>query len=85
LILEANLTCAALLGIERDHLIKKPLILFVIKNSQDLFYLHRRKVFDDPEQQTSEIKLKKKDGPEFYAYLESISLKTWRAINCVNH
>ncbi len=75
LILEANLTGAGLLGIERRHLIKKPFSIFIGKDYQDLFYLHCKKVFDASDRQTCEIKLKKKDGTEFYAQMESIQVE----------
>ena len=43
-ILEANLTGAGLLGIERISLIDKPLTSFIHKDDQDTFYLHRKQV-----------------------------------------
>jgi PAS domain S-box-containing protein len=72
LVLEANLTGAGLLGIERSRLINKPFSSFIEKDCQDLFYLHCRKVFDAPERQTCEIRLRKKDGADFHAHMESI-------------
>jgi two-component system cell cycle sensor histidine kinase/response regulator CckA len=75
LILEANLTGAGLLGFERSRLIKKPFSIFVEKDYQNSFYLHRKKVFDVSDRQTCEIKLKKKDGAEFYALMESIQVE----------
>jgi diguanylate cyclase (GGDEF)-like protein/PAS domain S-box-containing protein len=75
LILEANLTGSRLLNVERAHLIKKPFSQYIVKNSSDSFYRHRLKVFATSERQTSEIKLKKKDGVDFYAQLESIAVE----------
>lgn len=74
LILEANLTGAALLGIERSRLIEKPFSSFIEKEHQERFYLHLRKVLDKSGRQTSEIRLRKKDGTEFYAFVESIQV-----------
>lgn len=74
-ILEANLTGAGLLGIERGHLIKKPLSRYIGKDNQDLFYLHHRKAFDTEERQTCEIKMRRKNETEFYAQIESIAVK----------
>jgi two-component system cell cycle sensor histidine kinase/response regulator CckA len=80
-ILEANLTGAALLGVERARLIRKPFTVYVARDSQDAFYLHRGKVMESKERQTCELKLQRRDGTEFYAELESVSTarKTIRA------
>jgi PAS domain S-box-containing protein len=75
LILQANLTGAGLLGIERSHLIKKPFIQYIAKNYHDLFFLHRRNAHDTKERQTCEIKIRRKNGTEFYAQMESIAVK----------
>lgn len=69
--LELNLTGAVLLGQERATLIKKPFHLFVAKDFQDQFYLHRKKVFETGTKQTCELKLIRKDGSQFYGLLES--------------
>jgi PAS domain S-box-containing protein len=71
----ANLTACGLLGIERSILVKKPFTLFVHPESQDLFYLHKRKVVETTAAQTCELLLKKKDGTFFYAQLESIAVQ----------
>lgn len=71
-ILQSNLTCAALLGMERARLIKKPLTTFMTRDSQDTFYLHRRKALDTGERQICELKLRRKDGSEFFTKLESV-------------
>jgi len=70
-ILEANLTGAALLGAQRSQLIGKPFTVYVQGTAQDAFFLHVRKVLKKKERQQSELKLKRKDGYEFIADLES--------------
>ncbi len=47
LILEVNLTGAAMLGIERGLLINEPLSKFIAKAYQDKYYLHRTHLFKD--------------------------------------
>ncbi|MDM8525890.1 response regulator [Desulfococcaceae bacterium HSG8] len=82
LISEANLTGAALLGVEKNALIGQPLTRFIDSRSQDDFYLHRAKVFDTKELQTCEIRMKKTDGSLFHSQLKSIISHTdpgvWR-------
>ena len=47
LILEANLTAATLLGVARGALVKQPITRFILKEDQDIYYLHRKQLFED--------------------------------------
>ncbi len=71
-ILEANLTGASLLGIERSSLIDKPLTSFIHRDDQDAFYLHRKKVLQTGTQHICEIKLVKPHRDWVYAQLQSV-------------
>ena len=71
IIVKANLTGAVMIGLEREVLIGKPFTDFINKNDQDVFYLHRKKLFKTKAKQTCELRLVKKDGVQFYAQLES--------------
>ncbi|MBI5664845.1 MAG: PAS domain S-box protein, partial [Nitrospirae bacterium] len=73
--LEANLTGAALLGCARSRLIKKPFSIFIDRDYREMFHLHCKDVFDASDRQTSEIKIRKKDGSVFYAQMESIRVE----------
>jgi PAS domain S-box-containing protein len=75
LILEANLTGADLLGIERGNLIKNMFSRFIAPGFQDAFYHHLREVFETRTKQTCELKLVKKDGNPFYIQMESIPVQ----------
>ncbi len=75
IILEINLAGAALLGAERNSLIKKPLTRFISRECQDVFYMHCKNVFETENRQVCEIRLKNKDGLLFFAILESIAIK----------
>jgi PAS domain S-box-containing protein len=74
-ILDANLTVAALLDVERSGLIGKPFTLFITRESQDAFFLHRKRVMTREEPQTCELQLKSKDGSERFAEIESIPVE----------
>ena len=73
-VVEANLTGANLLIVERRSLINSSFTRFIAPDCQDSFYLHRRRVFESATRQTCELKLLKKDGTEFYGLLESIAV-----------
>jgi PAS domain S-box-containing protein len=75
LIIEVNLTGAGQLGAERNLLIRKPFSRFIHKDDQDVFFLHRSKVFETKTLQSCEIRLKKNKGAEFYSQLESIVIE----------
>ena len=72
IIAQANLTGAALLGIDRASLIGKPLTRFVSMEDQDTFYLHRLQVLKKNGNHTCEIKMMNYNKTPFYARLESI-------------
>ncbi len=74
LILEANLSGADLLGMERGRLMNKPLTSFVHKETQDTFYFHSNLVLQTGTRHICEIKLVKPDGGWFHAQLESIGI-----------
>ncbi|SPF39233.1 putative Histidine kinase [Syntrophobacter sp. SbD1] len=72
LILQANMTAATQLGIERGYLINKPIWLYAPGADRDVIHAHFKKVFNTRERQTCEVRLRAKGGVDFYARLESI-------------
>jgi len=72
IILEANLTAAATVGVERGLLIGSPFSDFIVGDDQDIFWVHRKKLFETKTRQTCELRLSPKQGSEFYALMESI-------------
>ena len=75
MILEANLTCTSLLGVERSSLIGKPLSRFIARDDEDIYYLHCRQVLAEKTRQTCELSMMKVDGAQFHARLESIAIR----------
>ncbi|NWH03781.1 response regulator [Desulfobacter latus] len=73
LIAEANLTAATLLGTNRSALIKQPISRFILKEDQDIYYLHRKQLFQTGEPQECELRLVKPDGTHFWAHLTVIA------------
>ncbi len=69
LLLEANLTAATMLGVARGVLVKQPISRFILKEDQDLYYLHRKKLFETGAPQECELRLVKPDGATFWAHL----------------
>ena len=75
MIVEANLTGAQLLGMERSFLINKPFNFFVEPEFQDTFLLHRREARRKGIGETCELKLKREKGFPFYALLKTLPVE----------
>jgi PAS domain S-box-containing protein len=71
LILESNLTAVNLLGVPRSTLVKRPFTQFILKEDQDIYYLHRKKLFETGEPQQCEMRLLKSDGEFFWALVDA--------------
>ena len=71
LILEANLTAAKLLGLERKQLVKQPLTSFIHNEDQDVYYLHRKQLFESGAPQVCELRMLNKEGNHFWVRLEA--------------
>ena len=73
LILDVNLTGAALLGVERSRLINRRLPRFVAPTSRPIFLAFLEKVFAEPGKQVCEASLLNEDGTPFWANLQAAS------------
>jgi PAS domain S-box-containing protein len=73
IILETNLMAAKLLGAERSKLVKKPVTRFIVKEDQDIYYLHRRHLFETRVRQACELRLTGKGGVPLWVRIEGIA------------
>jgi len=71
LILEANFTAATLLGTARGALVNQPISRFILKESQDGFYLYHKRLVASGEPQACELQMQKLAGASFWARLET--------------
>jgi PAS domain S-box-containing protein len=71
LILEANLTAAALLGVTRDAQVKQPLTRFILCEDQDIFYQHRRQLFETGLPQACELRILCADTDPVWVRIEA--------------
>ena len=69
LILQTNFVAANLLGMFRDEMINEPFARFILKEDQDIHYLHRKQLMAKGEPHTYELRMVKKDGTSFWAHL----------------
>lgn len=68
-ILEANLTAATQLGVERGALVKQPISRFVFPDDQDICSKHRQQLFDTGLSQTCEMRMLSRGTDFFWAGL----------------
>ncbi|MFA7231327.1 MAG: PAS domain S-box protein [Victivallaceae bacterium] len=71
LIIEANITAAASLGVTRDKLTKKPFTSFILPEDQDIYYLRRKTLLTTSEQQNWEMRMLYADGSSFRMYVQA--------------
>ena len=74
LVLEANLTLASQLGIERGKLLGRKFTDFVAKDAQDTLYLHQRAVQGAGMKQACDLDLQRLNGSGFSARMETTVL-----------
>lgn len=72
MVIEANLTAAGQLGIERSGLIKRPFQDYIVPADRDKFRSHLNKVVTSEKRQSCEIGLMTKSGGDFYALLDTL-------------
>ncbi len=72
MILEANLTAAAMLGMERGILVGAPFHDCITMDDRDIFYLFRRKLIETGSKQTCNLRLIHKNESDFRARMECI-------------
>jgi len=71
-IVEANLTFAAQVGIERGRLLNTALSMYAVAPDRAAFRAHLAQVFQSSEQHTCEVRLERRNGQDFYVQVNSI-------------
>jgi PAS domain S-box-containing protein len=75
LIIEANLAAAALLGVNRRHLVRQPLSQFIDPVDQPAYYLLRRQLLHGDAQHGCEVRLRHAETHELWARLEGLAYR----------
>ena len=71
LILRANLTAACFLGVSRETLVNQPLSQYILRQDQDIYYQHRRLLFDSGQPQMCELRMVGSDGGTRWVRLDA--------------
>lgn len=75
LITQANITAAALFGLARGALLKQPFSRFILRDDQDVYYLHRKQLDRPGQTHTVELRMLKHGGGCFWVRLDSSYLQ----------
>jgi PAS domain S-box-containing protein len=75
LILEANLTAANLLGVARSAMSRQPLTRFILPEDQDIYYRHRKQLFETGQPQVCEMRMVRQGGSPFWARLRATAVR----------
>lgn len=70
LILEANLTAAILLDMERSALVKQPLRSIIFHEDQDIYYRLHKQLFGTSTRQAGEIRLRRVNADPYWVQME---------------
>lgn len=72
IIVEANLTAATMLGVQRETLIGRKLTRFIPAAAQDRLYLHQQAILESGEKQVCELLLRRSDGTTRSVRMETV-------------
>jgi PAS domain S-box-containing protein len=73
LMVEANLTCATLLGVARTQLIRQSFSQFVHADDQDAYYFFKKQLFEAASTQSRELGLNIQFDPPVYVKLDGVT------------
>ena len=71
LVLEANLAAVNMLDLALSTLVRKPITRFIFKEDEDIYYLHRKQLYQNNQSATCELRMVKMDGTPFWVQLTS--------------
>jgi two-component system, cell cycle sensor histidine kinase and response regulator CckA len=71
LILEANLTAANMLGVGRSHLVRQPLTRFILREDQNIYYGHRKQLFETSVPQVCELRMLSANAAPFWVQMDA--------------
>ena len=71
IILQANLSAATLLEVDRNALVQQPISGFIHKEDQDIYYLLHNKLVSTGDPQSGELRMVQSDGTPIWIQLES--------------
>ncbi len=75
LIINANLTAATMLGVDRHHLKKTSISRYIVKDDQDIFYHFRNELVKTGERQSCELRMLHNEGLPFRAQVVAVPVQ----------
>jgi len=75
-ILDVNLTAANMLGLTRSALYGQLLSRFILAADQDIYYQHRKELFESGKARSCELRWVRKDAPPFWVRMEATIIRS---------
>ena len=75
MIIEANLTLATMLGVDRGALVGHPLSAFVAREDQDVLYLYRKKVLGSHGRETCQVRMRRPDAGPIWTEMDTTRIE----------
>jgi len=72
LILEANLTAATMLGVERSGLLQRLVTNYIVREDRTIYFRHRQGLFETQGPQHYELRMVRKNGAPFWAQIATV-------------
>ncbi len=85
LIVQANLTAAALFGVPRSTLLMHPFMRFIEKKDRDIYYLHSRELLKTGKPQSYQFRIPRKDNVPVWIKANSIIADTIQTPSSLIH
>jgi diguanylate cyclase (GGDEF)-like protein/PAS domain S-box-containing protein len=75
MIVEANLTLSAMLGVDRGALVGHPLSAFVAREDQDVLYLYRKRVLGSHGRETCQVRMRRPDAGPIWTEMDTTRIE----------
>jgi PAS domain S-box-containing protein len=72
-ILEANLTAATMLGVERRRLLQQLVTNFIVREDGKIYFRHLQQLFETQRPQHYELRMLRRDGAQFWVGIATIA------------
>ena len=76
MIIDANLTLGAMLGVDRGALLGHPLSAFVAREDQDVLYLYRKRILGSHGRETCQVRMRRPDAGPIWTEMDTTRIES---------
>ena len=82
IIIESNLTAAAMFGESREKVANNRISLYIFKDDQDVYYAYRKQLFETRQPNECEIRMINRNNAPFWVHMKSSVILEDGQMNC---